>query len=756
LRATGQSSHLDTSSYVKIDCETGLNFNVQASVAVPMSIARHRTFEDPPAHEQALEVPVKITGKSLQSFSAALKSDIAPGDKFNFIVPGAEGLVFHFGSTFEAWFDYDAQQDPANFPQELKPGGVSGAFRGFWFKQAQCEVEGFVETNMKPLAIPVSNLTLTSDKKVNVKLALAAPVSGTMNAFPYTLEKISAEIKNGQLTAEGIKVEGNIGLPIAKNEPAKRLTIKGNLGFIKTSTKYEPVGQFLISPAKDKVFDFIGMNGLRFVCKEGSMAGIKYSGIEESDATKILYTAADTAFRKIGGKFMAWASLTGDAGIFMDEKVMKDLGVSNFPAFNFGFPALSFQGLTINDWIIQDGDVTASGSPSGAGGGTSGAPASGNPPGGGQGGDGGVSEKYESADKTKSIRSFRSGIWGSKVPTNEESSALKPPGWASQLGLQGFPLSLDAIDFEFTGDNDLAMRLEVTLNMMASQADASAVSTGSANSTNKVSDLSGTTALTFKFANEKDGFKYKEVQLNSVEVEGAFGPVEISGGLAIMRKTDAGKEEYGNGFKAYLDVTIKNTFNGKAMAQFGTTQYNYNLTTAESKKMPKGEYRYFFLDLEITREKGTHLAYGVFLHGVGGGFYYNMACPTQPSTAQTLPSYDMKPVPVSESQQAADPKLLDPGYSLSGITYRPRDQGYGGYLRGIFSMANKPEGVCWDVGILIEVAKNDANKLTFSKVKVLGNMYTQAESIAKRREDHSGKGTLDITYDHVNKVLSGD
>ncbi|MCC6724874.1 MAG: hypothetical protein IT258_10215, partial [Saprospiraceae bacterium] len=96
---------------------------------------------------------------------------------------------------------------------------------------------------------------------------------------------------------------------------------------------------------------------------------------------------------------------------------------------------------------------------------------------------------------------------------------------------------------------------------------------------------------------------------------------------------------------------------------------------------------------------------------------------------------------------------MEPGVSLSGFTYSPKEKSYGGYIKGIFSVV-QPKLVSLDVAIGIEVGKNTADKFVFKKIFAKADGYMMSEGIDERT-DAPIYATVQAELDFANKLLAG-
>jgi hypothetical protein len=103
--------------------------------------------------------------------------------------------------------------------------------------------------------------------------------------------------------------------------------------------------------------------------------------------------------------------------------------------------------------------------------------------------------------------------------------------------------------------------------------------------------------------------------------------------------------------------------------------------------------------------------------------------------------------------EVPDGEWMEPGVSLSGFTYTPKEKSYGGYIKGIFSVV-QPKLVSLDAAIGIEVGKNTADKFVFKKIFAKADGYMMAESLDERA-DAPIYATAQVELDFANQLLAG-
>ena len=134
---------------------------------------------------------------------------------------------------------------------------------------------------------------------------------------------------------------------------------------------------------------------------------------------------------------------------------------------------------------------------------------------------------------------------------------------------------------------------------------------------------------------EKDGkggqdLVFDHISLDALKVDAKFSILSMQGTLMCYNDDPT----YGDGFKGHIRVDISKGSGGAgtgqakgfqitALAQFGTAIFDYGNGNIQKEKYKDDPYRYFFVDLEMISKKGV--GGKVTLHGLGGGFFFNMA-----------------------------------------------------------------------------------------------------------------------------------
>ncbi len=148
-----------------------------------------------------------------------------------------------------------------------------------------------------------------------------------------------------------------------------------------------------------------------------------------------------------------------------------------------------------------------------------------------------------------------------------------------------------------------------------------------------------------------------KVRIDTLKVAGAVGPLKITGEFIFYN----GNNTFGDGVKG--KVTAKFPIATiEATAQFGNVN-NFN---------------YWFIDACATFKIPIPMGGALGLGGFGGGAYYNMNMATPVPDVNNLDQLSLK----------ADSKDMQPGKSMSGISYIPQSGGFGLKASAIITMSS--------------------------------------------------------------------
>ncbi len=130
---------------------------------------------------------------------------------------------------------------------------------------------------------------------------------------------------------------------------------------------------------------------------------------------------------------------------------------------------------------------------------------------------------------------------------------------------------------------------------------------------------------------EDGGFtaSFDGVDLNSIRIDQTISSIRLLGELDFYRHDD----EYGDGVRGYLDVTLPMDLRASLTVQFGTKH-----TNPSAAYNTEGYYNYWFVDGLVTFPGGIPIFSGFGIYGFGGGAYHHMMIDTTslPSAASTL------------------------------------------------------------------------------------------------------------------------
>ncbi|MBD2769209.1 hypothetical protein IC235_15055 [Hymenobacter sp. BT664] len=144
------------------------------------------------------------------------------------------------------------------------------------------------------------------------------------------------------------------------------------------------------------------------------------------------------------------------------------------------------------------------------------------------------------------------------LQTEQPYFQVQAMGYAGQVKLQNFPISLNGISVAAVGD-DVSLKLGIAVNLMSG---------------NSAFGASGDVAIVGKIENNgRQRWKYDHVALSALAVNADFGAFAIKGGLQILKKDPV----YGDGFNAHVELDLKKGFklHAQANAIFGSTTYRY-------------------------------------------------------------------------------------------------------------------------------------------------------------------------------------
>ncbi len=785
------STPMAQNSYVHLTCNGFKNHHVQGEYHVPYDSQKsdsrklnYYNYTDNTSKQLKVAFIIITDGtkakKSLTQFIAPVLKTNEQGDVFNMVMEGQEGLVFNFGSSHEAYFDCNALTDDGHLPSSYsRHSGSPGIFKGLIFKRMQLHLRGLYSDNQNGrLQIPCADFVFDQnfglEGEVDVKNSVPWSSNALMGGWRYSLEKFNFKFVNNM--SEGlIELRGKINIPILKADQTVpyygKLSYKkdgagsGNSGEFEPSMEIElgDGSTFYQSQSIDNAYELEYMPGVfLFFDHKSSVLTMDYDN----------------------GEFEPGCDLSGTATIMLHKDlatgVHGSIDLLARSGINFSLPGLTFANLKLNDpgietnckgtqtvggiksihfgtWGLSKGGVeqpesSSSSSPSPS-------PSSG------------------SGTDTGGLGGASSGAANAPKNSNSKFTSLKSK---VATGFQNFPISVGTPTFRCTNADEYKFEIPIAVNLMPESQDkddggvtkmdkassdrilggaSTSTAKGGTKKKSKTAGIKAETQLGFYFRKDAQTRKltYKSMTLDALSIEAAYGPVTLTGKLAILKNEGQANAKWGEGFKAKLEIAIEGMKKGgvaiKALTQFASTNYG---------RTDGGSYRYFFADLEVLSETGILLTAvpPIRLHGGGGGFYYNMS--KKPPNEDY---YDEVAVDKNKKQTedvnvaniiapsiANDPDMA-PGVSLSGFQYEPADQSYGGYIMGVFSIVN-PQAVAVDGAVGFQISKNSAGKLAFHKLFIKSSIYVSPETIIKRKES-STVFTGDIEMDFIGKILTG-
>ncbi len=708
------SASLSTGSFAYMNCTEGFKyFNVQGIYKAAFSTEAGNTtnkiihrLSSPVNGQGAAAAQFEFTVNSetsLGHFIAPLKKSYDNTKNWNFSAAGAEQLIFRPKENFSAYIDFDDEDSHKDQPSiaNINTGNVP-QFMGLVFKDISVEVDGLKRANDEALTFDITDVVFDTDRGLQASLSLTDPVTRDENAllggWQYDMSSFSFNIDK-TLSNDGVQVAGNILPPILDGAPPVSNAVtfeegwvgyEGTIDFDAAGDVYQPDATLQVASVEDKLFHSSFIPGFGLELNEDSKIGMSYNSGN--------------------GEFEASLDFSGNAGIYLSQPLIEAKYAGDKPSgldgISFVYELFEFQELKIND-----GDAASNCT----GGGT-----------------------------YKGIKTIEFGTWGILA----ENEGLSKAGETVAKGLQGFPLTIGTPRFNCSGTNEYRMTLPVNLNLMSDEVDS-----GDEEADSNTSGLNAAGELGFILGLSESGFSLEDFELGCLLVEGAFGPVEMQGGLNILRSDDA-NTKWGDGFKAFLEATVAG-INVQAVAQFGST--NHDQTTSVGTNPNGNKYRYFFIDLEATSDKGIPLGAPPVakLYGLGGGFRYNMNTEIGSEPVVKEPNATSAAADHGDNDNCTiDADLIGAGVSLSGTDYFPDNGVYGGYIK-VIAGAVSPQVFVGDLAVGVTIKENDS-KLAFEQISISGNGYFQASSVKDRADENVGQVYAKIAYTASNKTLSGE
>ena len=202
---------------------------------------------------------------------------------------------------------------------------------------------------------------------------------------------------------------------------------------------------------------------------------------------------------------------------------------------------------------------------------------------------------------------------------------------------------------------------------------------------------------------------FKTVDLNCLKLGGSFGPVAFEGGINLFREDTKNP----SGIQQASTTKWGNGFLGMVKLKFQKLEFQTKFQTGVKTELTNSpgildDYRYWFADLAAYNGAGffTEPNTGIMLTGIGGGFFYNMAKTRPPSL--TAPDSSKVPKQIDNNKCALDG--LEPGKSLSGLSYEVKRNSMGGYL--LVELSHVVQVVTGEIVTSLQVS-NDSTGMHF-------------------------------------------
>jgi hypothetical protein len=204
---------------------------------------------------------------------------------------------------------------------------------------------------------------------------------------------------------------------------------------------------------------------------------------------------------------------------------------------------------------------------------------------------------------------------------------------------------------------------------------------------------------------------FKTVDLNCLKLGGSFGPVAFEGGINLFREDTKNP----SGIQQASTTKWGNGFLGMVKLKFQKLEFQTKFQTGVKTEITNSpgildDYRYWFADLAAYNGAGffTEPNTGIMLTGIGGGFFYNMAKTRPPSL--TAPDSSKVPVPKQIDNNKCALDGLEPGKSLSGLSYEVKRKSMGGYL--LVELSHVVQVVTGEIVTSLQVS-NDSTGMHF-------------------------------------------
>lgn len=700
-------------------------------------------------------------------------------------------VSFKAGDNYSVYFDNSSLlKIPTNFISKSYSKSTSDkAFKGLIMEKASIELLGFKDKNNNPLTMPITDVIyVISDIEGGLyssfeKSDIFSKTSGAkISGWPYELKKVSYYIKGSNFEND-LELEGAISIPIFKNVPDKIKSVQFDsswvnyTGYVYTSTdnqKSSVNSYFEFDDVSLKTYQSDFIPGLGVVLNEDSNISMTYNNTSKS-----------------------WdpsGTFSGLGIILLTSETMKAYGLTSFPSgMDLSLNCLTFEGMILNGenasasqkiiddygikslefgtWGVVDyKSLFSIGSEKKEGDSNNSTTNNNKPEAKISTSSGKVVNSKNGNVKTVSTASSRiirkkdgsivnvSTASGSVKRTKKQVTTQSPATTAKadkEPEFNGLKFGVDCKGVVASGNN-FELLVSATVSLLGESKEKKA---GKEVKSCAIS-ASGGVGLEFSKVNGK--FKAEGVNFKCLAIEAAIGPVDIKGGLSILKTpTDQyGKpllnNNHGSGFKAYLSATMMGLGGIQTVGQFGKKYIN------DTKS-----YYYGFIDLEAFKQSGFAIPPPtpsntpvIDLYGGGGGLRINMKSKSTLSDLKL--KKDSETAPANECP-IPDAKYLNPGVGFSQ-EYEPEKGTYGANFYVILGPWNELDNqnppiysIIAEPGLDIEIFTDTiSGDLQFGKIKANVNAYFKPTSLASRRSENIADAFASLEFNLRERAIVGE
>ncbi len=736
----------DQFSKAHIDCKKGFDRFDMRGYYKPKNLV--------PVGEDTLKMLFTLNTSSagnahdLGEFIGIIQDLNGKGEKWKFYLEGQPHIIFTAGNNFSIFLDLSSKAKISENVdcKYIKNFSNHESYKGIVFKRFASDISFIHLNNDQPLQVALKDgmyfpdteasdgfwLVYNFSKNLTKNQDLVSETQGAnFSGWKYAVDSLSFSVHASKLH-EKVGFGGRMLIPIFKDKPInyeKRKFDKGWANFngsilIENEKITAEIG---FTSLKDKLFQSVLVPGMAMKLNASSKVDVRYN-----QQTR---------------KWIPTGSFSGLCDFYLNDNVALSLNLISPPGLEIEADPISFENVKVSADVFNNaikfnldstlvsyvslgtwGDVDAN--------------------------------DLAKIDEVMDFRN-RLSVIGSKQNSAGISKAMpgdKGGKGGSQAMFMGFDLVSTCLG-PVQRDGEIVMGLKLAIGLMGATKEKTSKGT---ETKAQFIRTEGVLGLSYKpSGNSQDTWKFSEVTLECLSVEGALGPVGFKGGLNILR----GDSEYGSGLKGFLSGDIEGLGGMTIVGQFG------------KKKEGESDYYYGFLDLEVFSEQGIPLFYDpvtnvpkVDFFGAGGGIHINMNI-KKPVEEVAMPDSAQMVKKDKEREDAEERKksgnfckkvggeLLQPGAGLNQ-TYTPKKGTFGGKVYAIFgpySPKEPPYSIVADAGIAISFNwDNETNEFSLNQISLEGRGYLMPSSIRERRENNVGDIYAGITLDWPNRTLEGE